>query len=48
VFGAHAIEGAAIDEVFASMRAAWLGTGPRAAWEEDVADVVEAVRRTIR
>src|SRR5918994_1612612 len=35
VFGAPAIEDAEIDEVVASMRAAWLGTGPKVARFEE-------------
>src|SRR6476646_6308853 len=36
VFGARQIEEAEIDEVVASMRSAWLGTGPKVArFEED-------------
>ena len=37
VFGAPRIEEAEIDEVVASMRSGWLGTGPKVARFEDAA-----------
>ena len=44
VFGAPAIEDAEIDEVVASMRAAWLGTGPKVARFEEAFAAYKGVR----